>query len=143
MTDVRRVVILGHSGYIGAHLLDAFCRMGTLEVVGRSKPETDLTRAADVETLAPLCDRGTALVVCAAIKKQLGDTPDILLQNLAIVMNVARLITHHPVGRLVFLSSTAVYGEDVQSLGTTEDSRVSPTSYYGIGKFTAASHGER
>lgn len=137
MAGVRRIVILGHSGYIGAHLQRAFCRTGTLDVVGRSKAETDLTHAAEVDALAPLCDDGTALVMCAAIKKQLGDTPDILMQNLAMVMNVVRLVAQHPVARLVFLSSTAVYGEDVQSVGTTEQSSVSPTSYYGIGKFTA------
>jgi len=30
-----------------------------------------------------------------------------------------------------------VYGEDVMNLDTTEATRVSPTSFYGIGKYTA------
>jgi UDP-glucose 4-epimerase len=77
-------------------------------------------------------------VICAAIKKQLGDTLDVLAQNLAMTTNICKALAARPVKRVLFFSSAAVYGEDVQHAGAiTEATPVQPTSFYGIGKFTA------
>jgi UDP-glucose 4-epimerase len=61
----------------------------------------------------------------------------VLQQNLAIAFNVARALSVRPVRRIVFFSSAAVYGEDVQHGIISEATGVQPTSFYGIGKFTA------
>jgi UDP-glucose 4-epimerase len=106
-------------------------------VVGRSIPGVDLTDAAAVARLAPDLTAGTALVICAAIKKQLGDNTDTFAKNLSMVMNLCQLIADSPVRRVLFFSSASVYGEDVPRDIISEDTLVEPTSYYGIGKFTA------
>ena len=53
------------------------------------------------------------------------------------IYHLAETVENHPVGKLVFYSSTAVYGEDVQHPEITEETGVQPTSFYGLYKFTA------
>jgi UDP-glucose 4-epimerase len=133
-----RIVVLGHTGYIGSRLAAAFRSAAPdVPLVGHSAPSLDLTSPNAPAALADLLDPDCALVVCAAIKKQLGDTPEIFQQNLAIVLNIGKAIAARPVRRVVFFSSAAVYGEDVQHGVIDELTAVQPTSLYGIGKFTA------
>ena len=136
--DFSRVVLLGHTGYIGRRLAAAFAKASPeVPVVGRSVSELDLTQSASSGSLEALLDADTALVICAAIKKQLGDTLDVLSQNLAITASICRALAAKPVKRVLFFSSAAVYGEDVAHGTITEATPVEPTSFYGIGKFTA------
>jgi UDP-glucose 4-epimerase len=133
-----QIVLLGHTGYIGKRLAISFRKAAPdVPVVGRSVTELDLTSTDAPAALERLFDSNAALVICAAIKKQLGDTLDVLAQNLAITTSVCRALAATPVKRVVFFSSAAVYGEDVQHGTITESTPVQPTSFYGIGKFTA------
>jgi UDP-glucose 4-epimerase len=133
-----RIVILGHTGYIGSRLISALrAAEPRIPLVGRSAADLDLTRADSSAGLEALLDPDAALVILAAIKKQLGDNAEVFSQNLAITLNVCRALAAKPVRRVVFFSSAAVYGEDVQHGAITEATPVQPTSFYGIGKFTA------
>jgi UDP-glucose 4-epimerase len=129
--------VLGHTGYIGSRLLRALQSEPDVPVEGRSVSDLDLTRIESVDALAPLIDADTAVVICAAVKKQLGDNPETFSKNLAITLNIGRALLSRPVRRIVFFSSAAVYGEDVAHDCITELTPVTPTSYYGIGKFAA------
>jgi len=133
-----RIVLLGHTGYIGSRLASAFqAAAPDIPLVGRSAPTLDLTAPDAAAALEDLVDADAALVVCSAIKKQLGDTAEIFQKNTAIVLNVCRALAARPVRRAIFFSSASVYGEDVQHGVITESTAVQPTSFYGIGKFTA------
>jgi UDP-glucose 4-epimerase len=133
-----RIVLLGHTGYIGSRLAAAFETAAPgVPVIGRSAPSLDLTQPESPAALEDLLEPDDAVIICAAIKKQLGDSPEIFAQNLAIAVNVCRALAARPVRRIVFFSSAAVYGEDVQHGVITESTPVQPTSFYGIGKFTA------
>ncbi|HVZ23102.1 MAG TPA: NAD(P)-dependent oxidoreductase [Vicinamibacterales bacterium] len=133
-----RIVVLGHTGYIGCRLAASLTRTAPgVALLGCSMTDLDLTGPASAEALARLFDPDAAVVICAAIKKQLGDTLEVLWQNLAITSTVCRALAMAPVARVLFFSSAAVYGEDVQHGTITEATPVQPTSYYGIGKFTA------
>jgi UDP-glucose 4-epimerase len=133
-----RIVLLGDTGYIGSRVAAAFkAAAPDVPVVGRSAPSLDLTASDAPSALQAILDGDCALVVGAAIKKQLGDTLEIFHQNLAIVTNICRALESCPVRRVIFFSSAAVYGEDVQHGVIDESTPVQPTSLYGIGKFTA------
>jgi len=133
-----RIVLLGHTGYIGSRLASAFqAAAPDIPLVGRSAPTLDLTAPDAAGALEDLLDADAALVVCSAIKKQLGDTAEIFQKNTAIVLNVCAALAARPVRRVVFFSSASVYGEDVQHGVITEATAVQPTSFYGIGKFAA------
>jgi len=133
-----KIILLGHTGYIGRRLAVAFAKAAPgVPVIGRSVTDLDLTQASASSALEQMFDADAAVVICAAIKKQLGDTLEALSQNLAITAAICRALVARPVKRVLFFSSAAVYGEDVQHGTITEATPVEPTSFYGIGKFTA------
>ncbi len=130
-------MILGHNGFIGGNLYDFFKKHSpAVELVGRAYPEFDFTRAEDVEKIGGFLDADTAVIVCAAIKKQLGDNLETFSSNLQIALNLCRILARLPVRRVVYFSSAAVYGEDVHNPNINEETAPRPTSYYGLGKFT-------
>lgn len=137
-TRIQRVLILGHKGFIGQHLERRF-RKGNpvVEVEGRDLPETDLTSESGLETISNLLTPDTAVIMLSAIKRQFGDTLDAFNQNLKMTTNLCSLLQKKPVGRFIYFSSSAVYGEDIHNAGITEDTPVCPTSYYGIVKYTS------
>lgn len=131
---VRRVLILGHSGFIGSSLERRLSREKNLEVVGLSPADFDLTRPADAARLAERFTPETAVVMCSAIKRQSGDTLENYEKNTAMAANLVPLLRDLPIGRFLYFSSTAVYGEDVHDTAITEKTAAQPTSYYGMAK---------
>lgn len=136
--DITRVVVLGHSGFIGVPLTARFKEnFHDLEIVGFSSAECDLSDGQCVESLSTLFDDKTLVIVCSGIKKQWGDSLDIFSKNLLMTTNLCRLLETRPVRRLVYFSSAEVYGEDLDDLHITEMTPVSPTSYYGMAKYAS------
>lgn len=133
-----KVVVIGHTGMIGSALMRVLAtRHGSIERVGLSLAAMDITTPEGMARIAPHLGPGTAIVMCAAIKRQLGDSADIYLKNTAIAVGFANLIAAHPVRRVVYLSSAAVYGEDIENLAISEATPVNARSYYGLSKTTA------
>ena len=136
--NIRRVLILGHSGFIGTHLVQYFQKHSPdIQVIGKSFPPFDLTQYSDASELADMFDRETALIVLSAIKRQVADDLDSFLKNVMMVVNLCKVLQEHSVGRVIYFSSAAVYGEDIHNTGITEETSVCPSSYYGMAKFTA------
>lgn len=137
-SDIRRVLILGHTGFIGGHLTTYFRNQSPeIELIGLSTPLLDLTDEKQVIGLADLFDLNTAVIMCSGIKKQLGDNLEIFSQNINMVINVCNILKDRPVRRFVYFSSAEVYGDDTHNTNITEDTPVNPSSYYGIAKYTS------
>jgi UDP-glucose 4-epimerase len=131
-------VILGHDGFIGRHLGEPFrLAWPGVDPVGFSLPGTDLTDPAQVEGILRHLGEETILVFAAGIKKQHGDSLEVFGRNLAMAVNVCRLLERRPVRRVVFFSTAEVYGEDVHNLAIDEETPVRPVSYYGAAKFAS------
>ena len=139
MTEISRVLVLGHTGFIGLHVVEQFRRLSPeLQVTGFSHPELDLTQlAAARAVLAPHMEPSTAVVVLSGIKRQLGDTPEIFQKNLSMILNLGQLLEERPVARVVFVSSGAVYGEELDDTAISESTPVHPVSFYGIAKYAS------
>ncbi len=134
---IKRVLILGHTGFIGEHLAKFFKKtQPAIELIGKSIPEVDLTNIEDIKKLSSFLDDGTIVIMCAAIKRQFGDSLDNFNKNVKMVVNLSRVLEKRPVKRLIFFSSAAVYGEDIHNINITESTSIRPTSYYGIAKYT-------
>jgi UDP-glucose 4-epimerase len=132
-----RVIVLGHSGFIGQRLI-AHLRATTpeLPVVGCSRPDLDLSITAEAERLASLFDAGSVVVFLAAVKRQSGDTVHSFMHNSAIIETVVTALARQPAARLIYFSSAAIYGEDVAHPIINEATPLQPRSYYGLSKFT-------
>jgi len=136
MTNKNKMIILGHSGFIGAHIEQKFSDSTDWDVIGKSLPDIDLTDELSANQLNDFLSPNSTLVLAAAVKRQFGDTLQSYQQNMAIIENVCSLIAKQPVKRVIFMSSTAVYGEETDNTNISENTHVNPTSYYGITKFT-------
>lgn len=133
---IKRIVILGHTGFIGAHL-ERFLRQNyhQLKIIGISRMVLDLTE--DTNILENYFDHHTAVIMCAMVKKQFGDSLENFKKNITIITNVGKVLEQHPVARFLYLSSAAVYGEKIHNLNITEETPPRPTSYYGLAKYVS------
>ncbi|EMO43022.1 NAD-dependent epimerase/dehydratase family protein [Leptospira noguchii] len=137
MDKIEKVLILGHSGFIGSSLEKSLSELGNKEVIGCSLPDIDLTDFNSASQLALYFTPDTCLVLAAAVKRQFGDTLDAFHQNTKIVENVCKLLESNPIRRLIYFSSAAVYGEETENTNINENTQVNPTSFYGINKYTS------
>lgn len=134
MSAPKRIVLLGNQGFIGSHLERAL-RPLSKEYAGFHAGTLDLAHSA-----APLTDwfdTETVVVMTAGVKRQWGDSLEAFGQNMAMALNVARVLEKHPVRRFLYFSSAAVYGEANHDEAISEETPVRPTSYYGAAKFAS------
>lgn len=135
--ESKKVLILGHSGFIGSRLNAYLSQSHRWDVVGASLPALDLTNEEQSRQLLPHLGSDTTVVLAAAVKRQFGDSLQAFEANMAIVQNLCRLLEMRPVKRVVFMSSAAVYGEETENTEIVEETQVNPTSYYGLSKYSA------
>ncbi len=131
----RKIVILGHTGFIGRALQVHFEREGR-EVVGFSSRAADLRRPDGLRPLDGVIDRRTVVIFASAITRDRGDTLGTLLDNVAMAGHLAAFLESHPPAQCVCLSSDAVYAAQEDPI--TEDTPVCPGgTFYAIAKYTA------
>jgi UDP-glucose 4-epimerase len=128
---MSRVVLLGHTGFIGKPLLERL----QPDVQGFSSKTLDLRDPAALAALDGAADASTTLIVTSALTPDKGATIDTLSQNFAIAANLGSYLEQHPVGRCVYLSSDAVY--PMLDEPVTESSQVEPSNFYALAKYTA------
>ncbi len=134
MSGITKVVILGHSGFIGRYVSGAFQKVRGVEVIEKSSKDTDLTDWKQVQRLNGLMDSETAVVMCAGLKKHRGDSLDNYEQNMRMILNLSRLLQTRRVKKLVYLSSVAVYGEERNDTCISERTPLNPSTYYADAK---------
>lgn len=136
--NLKKIIILGHTGFVGRNLEKFFKKnYPFIEILGKSLPSMDLTKYDEASLLKDIFDDKTAVIMCSAIKRELGDSLDNFEMNVAMVCNICRILEKHPVKRFIYLSSTAVYGEDIHNLHISESTPTNPNSYYGIAKYAS------
>lgn len=138
MTNCSKIVLLGHTGFIGSRLAEKF-REGRpgLALEGRSFPAFDLAASGASSELETLFDERAVVVFLSGIKRQFGDDQDAFNKNVQMAANVCRALKTKPVARLLFFSSAAVYGEDIHNTAITEETPIRPTSFYGMAKYVS------
>ena len=131
-----RFIILGHTGFLGNALLEAFrTKFPNCETLGLSSQQIDLTQDSSVLKLRSYLDANTTLIVFSGIKKQLGDSIDIYSKNTAISLNLCKALESVVLKKLIYISSADVYGDQEQKSAINECTPVNPTSFYGIAKY--------
>jgi UDP-glucose 4-epimerase len=134
--SARRLVILGHTGFVGRRVQEYFAqRYPGLEVVGLSSQEIDLTKPDQAARLAEHLDADTDVIMCSGIKSNYGSNLETYGRNLAMAQNVCGVLSKNSVRRFVFFSSIAVYGVDKHDVDITEQTPVMPDTHYGLAKY--------
>jgi nucleoside-diphosphate-sugar epimerase len=65
----------------------------------------------------------------------MADCLDIFDANMAMALNVARLLATHPVRKCVYFSTVSVYGDRTSHVVLREDTPVAPSTYYAAAKY--------
>jgi nucleoside-diphosphate-sugar epimerase len=127
-----KVIVLGATGFLGRAIEAALVKAGA-EVHGFSSKTLDLTDRAAFGVLDELAGPEGTLIFASAITPDKGRTVDALDANLQMAMNVGRYLEAHPFGKVVYVSSDAVYpmSDDV----VTEASPVEPADFYALAKY--------
>jgi UDP-glucose 4-epimerase len=138
MTGYSKFILLGHTGFIGSRL-EARLRKEcpAIPIEGRSFPAFDLAAPGAPSELEALFDERALVIFLSGIKRQFGDDQDTFNKNVQMAAHVCRALKAKPVARLLFFSSAAVYGEDIQNTAITEETPISPTSFYGMAKYVS------
>ncbi|HVE46824.1 MAG TPA: NAD(P)-dependent oxidoreductase [Acidimicrobiales bacterium] len=144
MSD-RLALVTGGSGYIASHLVPALVDAGwSVRTSGRrprpeSLPEAVDYQAADLageESLAPLLDGVTHVFHLAGASSSRSDEAEMHRSN---VVGTERLLTAAEAAgapRVLHMSSTSVYGEEVQlPVPVNEDVQPQPSRGYGKAKW--------
>lgn len=142
----KRVIVTGGAGFVGATLLPLLAEQYKVEVVdtlitgARERlPEGALLHTVDVrdmQQLIPLFKEAFAVVHLAALPKVEETIADPLYThsvNVDGTLSVFEAARGAGVGRVVFASSAAVYGEN-EAVPLAESAQLTPKSPYGLHK---------
>ena len=127
-----QVVLLGATGFLGQAIGARLARDGAT-VHGFSSKTLNLTDRAAFGVLDALAGPDSTLIFASAVTPDKGRTVDALDANLQMAMNVGRYLEGKPFGKVVYVSSDAVYpmGDDAVS----EASAVEPADFYALAKY--------
>ena len=133
-----KLVIVGHTGFIGKNIYQNLINNSKYEIVGISTNQVNLLDNNSSHILSEIIPSNSVVIMCVGIKKQLGDNLEIFRDNLSIIKNFSEAIIKSKPAKILFISSTSVYGEDVvYDHSISEETPVQPRTYYGIAKYTA------
>ena len=124
MSKPNRLVVLGAAGFIGKHILAE-----RPDAIALTRREVDLTTPGAGKRLAQLLRDGDTLIFLSAITPDKGKGAEAFLQNCQMGAEVALAMDLRPVARLVYISSDAVFAEDLPQI--TEDTLPCPNTLYG------------
>ena len=133
-----KLVIVGHTGFIGKNIYQNLINNSKYEIVGISTNQVNLLDNNSSHILSEIIPSNSVVIMCVGIKKQLGDNLEIFRDNLSIIKNFSEAMIKSKPTKILFISSTSVYGEDVvYDHSISEETPVQPRTYYGIAKYTA------
>jgi UDP-glucose 4-epimerase len=143
------VLVTGGAGFIGSHLVERLLAAGdrvrVLDNLSTGKRsnlppsppvefiEGDIRDAATVELAVRGVDAIVHLAAVASVQASVDDPVGTHATNLVGTLNLLEATRRHGVGRFIYASSAAVYG-DTTTLPVAEDSRLAPLSPYAADK---------
>lgn len=133
--EAKKIIIFGASGFIGKHLFDKFSKTSKIETIGFSSKELNLLSIEELKQKLSDLTSSDVLIVTAAITRLRENTYNSMLKNIQMVDNIANLITEHPVGQVVYLSTIDVYGIKLKDgAKINERNELCPHDYYAVSK---------
>lgn len=131
-TEQAPVVVIGHTGFIGAAIARTLTA-GGVSVIAVSSKECNLvgsTAALELEALLP--EKGRA-VFCSAITRLVRDSYETMLSNIQMVNAFWTAARRRNLSHVIYLSTADVYGHR-PPLPITETTLPSPETHYALSK---------
>lgn len=130
----QKVIILGHSGFLGSDLYENFSQDSNYNVLGFSSPEINLSLVKECfELLKFVDDNTTVIMVATGLMRDKNFT--VFKKDIDIIANVADLISQTRIKHLIYISSIAVYGRTSDNI-IDENSRLKPDDFYSLAKIS-------
>lgn len=129
----EKIIILGHSGFVGSHLYHKLQSELMFEVLGFSINEINLLDTQAYRKLADVCDEQTTIIMAAALLRNRSDNVSIFDSNIKMVLNLANFLSFNKIKHLIYTSSVSIYGKTSES-PITEISPTNPDSFYSSAK---------
>lgn len=126
-TKPSRVVVLGSHGFVGSHIICQL-KMDGINAIGLSRNEVDLLSSDASTVLLNHLQPEDVLIVVSAIAPCKNNAQ--LIDNLKMTQAVASAIEKVALSQVVYISSDAVYADDVSL--ATESSNLQPSSLHGM-----------
>ena len=150
---IKRALVTGGAGFIGSHLVDELAASGCAVTVvdnlstGHMKNlehlkdritfiEADIKESDILTTAAGDCDAIFHLAAIVSVPQTIEEPIDSALINDIGTLHVLEAARRNRVGKVVFSSSCAVYGDDPE-LPKTEIMIPKPCSHYAVQKLSA------
>ena len=134
---LNKVLILGNSGFIGSNVKTFLNNnIENIKVSGISTEQADLTESNNWSFVENLWDRNKTILMASAIKNTIEDNIATYCKNMQMIANLCNSLQSKPAKRIIFLSSTAVYGDYTKNLSITEETAPDPNNYYSIAKLS-------
>lgn len=126
------VVVLGHTGFLGGSIRN-FLDLHGFAVFAPSSKECNLLEPSKVAAYFSALPGPFRIVLCAGITRSVEDSFESMLKNSHMVHNLLAQVSPERLAGVTYLSSTDVYGY-TPPLPITEQSPLSPATFYGISK---------
>ena len=102
-----KIIILGHTGYIGNAIYN---NLKNKKIIGFSSKDINLTNYRECLKLKKHLNEKTILIICSAIKSDLGNSFETYIKNVRIAENLNKIIVKKALKRIILFSSNSVYG---------------------------------
>jgi len=139
---MMKVLVTGGSGFIGSHLVnklvDSSYEVRVFDIKEPKNPQVefikgDISNLEDVRKAVKDCESVFHLASAIGVEYTERHPVETLDTNINGIKNVLECCLHEDVKRLLFTSSSEVYGEPAK-IQVLEDSPLQPKSCYGVSK---------
>ena len=135
LDSLEKIIILGHSGFIGKSLYNFFKSENNFQVTGATRNSCNLLDSSAVKHFFSTIEDYSNIIFCSVLNKNFCDSTASLHKNIAMVDNFINCARQKQIRSIIYLSSVDVYGQKPQ-LPINEKTLINPDNVYGLSKFS-------
>ena len=129
-----KIILLGHTGYIGNAI---YKKLQNKKIIGFSSKDINLTNYRECLKLKKHLNEKTILIICSAIKSDLGNSFETYIKNVRMAENLNKIIAKNSLKKIILLSSNSVYGVFKKHKKIDEKTPVYPDTFYSLAKIVS------